>query len=141
MINSKLPEYIRNVVRDKREANEEIQAQLDEEGWTGFPRFLASLFFLAVDRRFGETASRTEVIRFVAELRSGLADDGLDISADDAENLILANIDPEHDYNIDPSMIGKIQAAAIYKIFTDEHIGDADLDALLSEAVTLASRA
>ncbi|GIG86410.1 hypothetical protein [Plantactinospora endophytica] len=135
-----LAAYIRTLVRGDNEANERIETQLDAEGWDGFPRFLAALFFLAVDRRFGENATSAEVIRFVADLRAGLADDAPAIDAQDAEALIRANIDPDADYDIEPSSIGKIQAAVTYKVLTDEKITDDELDALLAEATAIASR-
>ncbi|MFY1690813.1 hypothetical protein [Plantactinospora sp. WMMB782] len=139
-IKPELPAYIRALVRGDNEAHDRIQAQLDSEGWDGFPRFLASLCFLAVDRRFGDDATSADVIKFVADLRAGLADGGPEINAEDAEALIRANIDPEADYDIAPSMIGKIQAAVVYKVLTDEHITDEDLDAVLIEAAQLATR-
>lgn len=104
------------------------------------PRFLASLFFLAVDRRFRENYSPAEVIKFVADLRADLANGGPNISAEDAEALIRANLDPELDYDIEPSMIGKIQATVVYKVLTDASITDEQLDALLAEAAELAGR-
>lgn len=139
-IKPELPAYIRTLVRGEHDEHDRIQAQLDAEGWDGFPRFLASLFFLAVDRRFGERASRADVIKFVADLRADLAHGGPEIRAEDAEVLINANIDPDIDYDIDPDMVGKIQAATVYKVLTDEELSDADLDAFLAEAVQLASR-
>lgn len=139
-IKPELPMYIRTLVRGDNEAHDRIQAQLDSEGWDGFPRYLASLFFLAVDRRFGDNATPADVIKFVADLRAGLADGGPDINAEDAEALIRANIDPEADYDIDPTMIGKIQAAVVYKVLTDEPISDEDLNAILAEAAELAAR-
>ncbi|MGI5214642.1 hypothetical protein ACQEUR_17100, partial [Plantactinospora sp. CA-290183] len=73
-IKAELPAYVRALVRGDHQAHDQLQAQLDAEGWEGFPRFLSSLFFLAVDRRFGENATPAEVIKFVAELRADLAD-------------------------------------------------------------------
>ncbi|AVT32263.1 hypothetical protein C6361_25540 [Plantactinospora sp. BC1] len=139
-IKPELAAYVRTLVRGDNEANERIEAQLDGEGWDGFPRFLAALFFLAVDRRFGEDATSAEVIRFVADLRAGLADDAPAIDAQDAEALIKANIDPDADYDIEPSSIGKIQAAVTYKVLTDEQLTDEELDSFLTEATEIASR-
>ena len=139
-IRLELPAYIRTLIRGNHEEHDRIQAQLDAEGWDGFPRFLASLFFLAVERRFGESPAPTKVIKFVADLRADLVNGGPEINAEDAEALITATIDPEVEYDIDPSMIGKIQAATVYKILTDENIGDEELEAFLAEASELANR-
>ncbi|GIJ78304.1 hypothetical protein SAMN05443287_101103 [Micromonospora phaseoli] len=78
------------MVRGDHAANDAVEARLDAEGWDGLPRFLAAVFFLAVDRRFGETAGRPEVIAFVGELPAGLADGGPEINAEAAEQLIMS---------------------------------------------------
>ncbi|MFG2045911.1 hypothetical protein ACGFIW_00575 [Micromonospora sp. NPDC048935] len=138
-IKAELPEYIRTMVRGDHAANDAVEARLDAEGWDGLPRFLAAVFFLAVDRRFGETAGRSEVITFVGELRAGLADGGPEINAEAAEMLIMSVIDPSVDYSIDQEMIGRIQAATVQTILTDENLTDSELDALLAEAVRISS--
>jgi hypothetical protein len=140
MVGPELPAYIRTLVRGDREANDQLEAKLDASGWNGFPRFLAALFFLAVDRRFGETGSHADVIKFVAELRADLTNGGPDLNAEAAETLIESILDPSIDYNIDQNMIGKIQAATVYKVLTEEDLPDSRLDAFLAEAVELANR-
>lgn len=139
-IQPELPEYIRTLVRGDREANDRIEAQLDADGWEGFARFLAALFFLAVDRRFGEDAAPSDVIKFVAELRADLSRGGPAIDAEAAETLIGSIIDPAVDYTIDQGMIGRIQAATVYKVLADADLTDAELAAVLAEAVQLAER-
>ncbi|WP_422737171.1 hypothetical protein ACN263_27685 [Micromonospora sp. WMMD729] len=139
MIKPDLIEYVRTMIRSDYAANESIGARLDAEGWDGFPRFLAALFFVAVDRRFGETADRVGVIKFVADLRAQY-EGGPEIRADDVESLILATIDPSLDYAVSPEMVGRIQAATVQKIFTDETLTDIELEALLAEAAQFASR-
>ncbi|MET8041781.1 hypothetical protein ABZU25_13065 [Micromonospora sp. NPDC005215] len=141
MIKPELPEYIRTMVRGDHAANDAVEARLDAEGWDGLPRFLAAVFFLAVDRRFGEAAGRADVITFVGDLRAGLADGGPEINAEAAEALIMSIIDPSIDYSISQEMIGRIQAATVQKILTDDHLTDDELNALLNEAAGLASRA
>ncbi|WP_326561274.1 hypothetical protein [Micromonospora sp. NBC_01796] len=139
-IKPELPEYIRTLVRGDHDANDRIEAKLDAEGWGGFPRFLAALFFITVDRRFGESSTPADVIKFVAELRADLSQGGPDIDAEAAEALITSIIDPSVDYTIDQSMIGRIQAATVYRVLTQEDLTDTDLDAVLAEAVELSSR-
>ncbi|MEU8422037.1 hypothetical protein AB0C15_14300 [Micromonospora sp. NPDC048835] len=141
MVRPELPEYIRTMVRGDHAANDAVEARLDAEGWDGLPRFLAAVFFLAVDRRFGETTGRSEVITFVGGLRAGLADGGPEIDAEAAETLIMSIIDPSIDYSIRQEMIGRIQAATVQKILTEENLTDDELDAMLAEAVSLSSRA
>ncbi|MEU3454028.1 hypothetical protein ABZ671_10540 [Micromonospora sp. NPDC006766] len=142
MINPDLLEYARTMIRGDYDANDAVEARLDADadGWDGFPRFLAAMFFLAVDRRFGVGAGRPEVIKFVADLRAGLGEGGPDIQPDAAEQLILSIIDPSIDYEISQAMIGRVQAATVQKIFTEGDLSDAELDALLAEAAQLAQR-
>ncbi|WP_243706488.1 MULTISPECIES: hypothetical protein [unclassified Micromonospora] len=141
MINPDLLDYVRTMIRGDYAANDVVEARLDADGWDGFPRFLAALFFVAVDRRFGTAAGPPEVIKFVGDLRAGLGEDSPDIQPDAAERLILSIIDPSVDYSISQDMIGRIQAATIQKILTEEDFSDAELDALLAEAAELAQRA
>jgi hypothetical protein len=141
MINPDLPEYVRTMVRGDYAASVAVEARLDAAGWDGFARFLAALFFLAVDRRFGAAANRAEVIMFVAELRASLSEGGPVIDAEAAEAFILATIDPSADYSASQEMIGRIQAATIQKVLTEDDLTDAELDALLAEAVEITPEA
>jgi hypothetical protein len=135
-----LTDYVRTLVRGDHGSNDLIEAHLDAVGWEGFPRFLASLFFLAVDRRFGDNASTADVIRFVAALRADLSEGGPDLDVSAAETLIKSILDPSIEYTISQEMIGKIQAATVYRVLADEKLSDNDLDAFLAEAARLAER-
>lgn len=96
--------------------------------------------FLVVEHRFGAHAEAAELIRFVAELRADLSRGGPEIDPTSAEQLIRSILDPSVDYTIDQAMIGKIQAATVYKVLTEEKLADKDLDALLVEAGRIAER-
>ncbi|MFY1635845.1 hypothetical protein ACN27F_21640 [Solwaraspora sp. WMMB335] len=133
-----MPTYIRTLVRNQHDLNDEIEARLDRDGWDGFPRFLAALFFIAVDRRFGESALPAEIIRFVAALREDLSHGGPDIDPVGAEALIKSALDPAADYNLSQEVIGKIQVAASYKILSEGDLSDAELDEVLAEATEFA---
>jgi hypothetical protein len=133
-------EYVRTMVRGDHEANDQIEARLDEQGWDGFPRFMSALFFLAIDRRFGSKIDKAKVITFVAEMRADVANDGPEIDGQAAETLIESIIDASVEYSIPQSMIGTIQAAAVYKVLTEDRLSDTALDAFLAEAEKLANR-
>jgi hypothetical protein len=134
-------EYIRTLIRDDIEANDQIEARLDREGWgDGFAKFIASLFFLAVDRRFGEKLDRSQIIRFVADMRADLSTRGEDLDAHAAETLISSIIDPSIDYHLDQATIGKIQGATIYNVLRDASLTDEELDRLIAEATDIAAR-
>ncbi|MFV2021514.1 hypothetical protein [Micromonospora sp. LOL_023] len=118
--------------------NDEIEARLDRDGWDGFPRFLASLFFIAVDSRFSDATPSGEIIRFVASLREDLSHGGPDIDPIGAEALIRSVLSPAIDYDLTPEMVTKIQAATMYKIFSEGDLSDAELDEILAEATEFA---
>jgi hypothetical protein len=128
------------MVRGDHAANDRVEANLDEQGWDGFPRLMSALFFMAVDRRFGAGAAPAEIIKFVAELRADVSDGGPEIDAAAAETLIQSVVDPTVDYDIPQRMIGTIQAAAVFKVLTEDNLADEALDAFLAEAAQLASR-
>lgn len=138
-VRPELLEYVRALVRGDTETYDRLQAQLENEGWPGFPRFLAALFFIAVDRRFGTNVDLPQIIRFVAEMRADVSDGGPPIDPVGAENLIRSIIDPTVDYDLDPDAIGTIQATAIYKILSEDCV-DEELESVLAEASVLASR-
>jgi phage FluMu protein gp41 len=137
-----LVEYIRTLVRDDVAANDEIEAQLDREGWgDDFPRFSTVLFFLAVNLRFGNELDRARIIQFVAELRISTSNGGPEIDASAAESLIAAAIDQTLDYNISQEMIGRIQGATIYKALKEANLTDQDLTSLIQEATEITDNA
>ena len=139
-MNPELPNYVRTLVRGERELNDQIEERLDRDGWDGLPRFLASLFFAAVDRRFGENALPGEIIRFVAALREDLSYGGPDIDPVGAEALIKSVLDPTVDYDLGQEMIGRIQLATSYKILSEGDLSDAELDEILAEATEFATQ-
>lgn len=139
-VKPELKKYFLTLVQMDREENDRVAAELDASGWDGFPRLLAALFFVAVERKFDEGASSEEIIRFVAELRATLSDGGPSFKAEDAEQLIRANLDPALDIDVEPEMIGRIQAAAVYRILADEKLPEAQLGALIDDAFALATR-
>ena len=133
-------DYIRTFLRRQNAANDQIEAKLDAEGWDGFAKFQAALFFLAVEHRFGNKIVHADIIKFVADMRAEVGPDGPKIDAEAAETLIKSIIDDSIDYDIAPRMIGTVQATTIYKVFSEAGLSDEDLDAVFDEAEALANR-
>ncbi|GAB3942699.1 hypothetical protein [Micromonospora vulcania] len=131
--------YIRTMVTGDHAENDRIEARLDSQGWEGFPTLLGAVFYLAVDRRFPNGAGPDEVIRFVSQMRSTTTG-GPETDATSAERLINAALDPSIDTDIDPKVAGRIQGLTILHTLGGRAISDEDLDALLTEALDLASR-
>ncbi|WP_189043278.1 hypothetical protein [Micromonospora sonchi] len=132
--------YIRTMIRGDHEANDRIEARLDEIGWDGFPALLGAVFYFAVNRRFDERTSPGEIMRFVADMRARTPPGTPEIDANAAETLIRAAVDPDVETAIDPQMAGRIQGLVILNILGGGAVGDDELDETLAEAAALASR-
>ncbi len=137
-IKSELVEYVRTLVRDDHEANIRYEEKLDEEGWDGWPAFLGALFFLTLQRRFSGGYDETEAIRLVADLRARTSNGGPVIDPASAELLIKAVFDPAVQVDLQPETLGHIETMAVYAILSEENLPDAALEALLTEARTVA---
>ncbi|MGC4867257.1 hypothetical protein ACLQ3B_17710 [Micromonospora sp. DT53] len=133
-------DYIRTMVRGDHEANDRVEARLDQLGWDGFPTLLGAVFYFAVNRRFNERTPPGEIMRFVADIRAAAPAGAPEIDANASETLIRAAVDPDVETAIDPQMAGRIQGLVILAILGDEAITDDDLDVLLADAVALANR-
>jgi hypothetical protein len=95
MNSPEMVEYIRTMVRGDHEANDRIEARLDEIGWDGFPALLGAVFYFAVNQRFNERTSPGEIMRFVADMRAAAPAGTPEIDANAAETLIRAAVDPD----------------------------------------------
>ncbi|MFI6064453.1 hypothetical protein ACIA47_04165 [Micromonospora sp. NPDC051227] len=140
MSSPEMVDYIRTMVRGDHEANDRVEARLDQLGWDGFPTLLGAVFYFAVNRRFDERTPPGEIMRFVADMRAATPAGAPEIDANSAETLIRAAVDPDVETAIDPQMAGRIQGLVILAILGDDAIADDDLDALLADAVALANR-
>ncbi|MEO3769911.1 hypothetical protein [Micromonospora sp. B9E7] len=140
MSSPEMVDYIRTMVRGDHEANDRVEARLDQLGWDGFPTLLGAVFYFAVNRRFDEQTSPGEIMRFVADIRAAVPAGAPEIDANAAETLIRAAVDPDVETAIDPQMAGRIQGLVILAILGNHAIADDDLEALLADAVALANR-
>ncbi|WP_341719460.1 hypothetical protein QQG74_06885 [Micromonospora sp. FIMYZ51] len=140
MSSPEMVDYIRTMVRGDHEANDRIEARLDEIGWDGFPTLLGAVFYFAVNRRFDERTSAGEIMRFVADMRAAAPAGTPEIDANAAETLIRAAVDPDVETAIAPQMAGRIQGLVILEILGNGAVGDDELNELLAEAAALATR-
>jgi hypothetical protein len=131
-------EFIRTLVEGNYEATGRYEQRLDEQGWAGFPRFLGTVFFLAVERRFGAD-NRGEIIRFVADLRARGGEETVDVDPHTAETTIRKVFDPALRIDVDQTAIGRIQTLVVHKILTEENLSPAELDTFLGEAEEFAA--
>ncbi|MGC4768616.1 hypothetical protein ACLQ25_06460 [Micromonospora sp. DT44] len=140
MSSPEMVDYIRTMIRGDHEANDRVEARLDELGWDGFPTLLGAVFYFAVNRRFDEQTSPGEIVRFVADMRASTPAGTPEIDANAAERLIRAAVNPDIETDIDPEMAGRVQGLVILRILGHGATSDEDLDALLAAAADLASQ-
>ncbi|MBF9130203.1 hypothetical protein I0C86_14740 [Plantactinospora sp. S1510] len=138
MIRPQIVDYIRTFVRDDYTTNDQIEAQLNEDGWDGFAPFLSAIFFYAIDLHFDGKRDDRAIRQFVAEMRSDNADVANQIDASQAENAIFAVLDSSVDLEVSPEMLGRVQTFAVHKALVEANLSDAELDSLLNRAKHLA---
>ncbi len=135
-----LVEFVRTLICGDLEANDRYEQKLDEEGWDGWPQFLAALFAIAINRRFGGHYDEAQVIRFAAELRIEARYSSLTLNPLDIETLIKAVLVPAVDLKIAEEVMGEIQILAVYMILTQEKLFAEALDNLLDDARSVADK-
>jgi len=133
-------EYLRTMLRGDYAENDRLETKLDAEGWGDFMTLLGAVFYFAVNRRLNEQASENQIVQFVAEMRSVAPVDAQEIDANAAERLVKAALDPNVDVDIDPEMGATIQGLAIMYVLGEGRASEQEIDALLAEAVEVASR-
>lgn len=129
-------ELIRALVLGDDQAMDHYQRRLDDAGWAGARRFLSTLFFMTVRRRFA-SHDEADIIRFVADIRA--TTDPSSINPSDAEALIRKALDPDIPISITQDQLGRIQTLVVYRVLADENLAPEALDDRLREAEELAA--
>jgi hypothetical protein len=132
-------DYIRTMVKGDCAENDRVEARLDAQGWEDFRTLLGAVFYFAVNRRFPNGASDSEVMRFVTDMRAE-STGGRETDANSAEALLRAALDPSIETDVEPMMAGRVQGLAILHILGGGRVTDDELDALLAEALEASSR-
>ena len=136
-------EYLRTMVRGQFEENDRIEERLNSNGWGDWSVFLASCFYLAVDRHFKRPADSDEIVRFVADMRIWVGDDGPQIDPSLAETLIRSVLDEDVDVDmqaLDQDMLGRVETLVVYRVLSTSNLSDAELDAIFDRARRMVSR-
>jgi hypothetical protein len=104
----------------------------------GYAVLLAVAFFEAADQRFGESASRNDVIDFVADVRSRTEPLRDEIDPRTAERVMLAVLDDMNLDDLAPADIRKHQTLLLAGLVADERFSATELDEFLIKARGLA---
>ncbi|GAB2934032.1 hypothetical protein GCM10027280_22370 [Micromonospora polyrhachis] len=130
-------EYVRTLVRDDHEANDQIEVRFGDGKWgEAVASFMSAVFFYAMDLRFQGKCDDRSILAFVAELRSQNPEFEMDPKV--AERVIAATLDDGLELAVTPEALGAIQTLAAYKALSEANLSDAELDALLHDAARLA---
>jgi hypothetical protein len=121
------------------DSHKRLFGQLDRTAAkTGYTALLTAAFFEAVDRRFAQNGTTTDVVEFVADVRARHLKDADDIDPRAAERLILAMFTDEDVDDLDTETKVSTQIILLYALITDARLDDAGLDGFLAEARKLA---
>lgn len=137
-------ETLRAQLAGRTEAHLRMLDQLDPvEAGTGYAMLIGAAFFEAAERRFirnGKYVPDTEVIEFVAAVRSVNEATAKTLDPEIAERIILAALDKGEIDDIDDETILGHEVFLLGAIISDEHLNDEELDAFLTQARTTADR-
>lgn len=118
---------------------ERLTRELAASGrWPGFGELVYSAFVTAVRRRFGPTWTSAQVVRFTAQVRNGLRADDVDLDPLATEILIRQALGDPVTSNHDDDNHAQVMLFMLGELISEEHLGDAGLDAFLAEARALA---
>jgi hypothetical protein len=118
-----------------REKYERLWAQLDQDAAKmGYTALIAGAFIEAVERRFAQTGTHTDVIEFVADARSRVDELSAKIDPLTAERLILAVYTDEEIDDLDANTVVRTQMLLLATLVADEQFDDAALDDFLGKA-------
>jgi hypothetical protein len=120
---------------------EELHARLDRgQDAAAYTALIIAAFFEAADRRFAKNGTTADIITFVAGLRARSDRLGQEIDPQTAERLIRAALTDEDISDLNDQVKGRIYPVVLAALVADEHPGDTQLDALITQARHLANR-
>ncbi len=118
-----------------------LHGQLNrDEARTGYTALLTAAFVEAVERRFGKTGTPSDVVTFVADVRSRSDRLAEEIDPQAAELLIRAALTGDDIDDLDAGTIGGLYVVLLAGLISDEQLDDARLDDFLGEARKLADQ-
>jgi hypothetical protein len=128
------------LVRDFAE-HKRLIAQIGEAGaWKGYNELISAAFFEAVYRRFAQQYTTADIIGYVAEIRTRLADPDRGIDPDVAERLIRQALGEDSVSGIDKKTLIHTEGVVLAALIMDEQMDGAELDAFMAHAREVADR-
>jgi hypothetical protein len=132
---------IRAYLKGDLDLYHQLYVKLDRStGHAAYTALVTAAFVEAVDRRFGKTGTASDVIDFVADVRSRSDQVGEQIDPRGAERVIRAALTDENVDDIDGKTLVRLYVVLLAALVSDEQLDDAGLDDFLAEARKLADR-
>jgi len=130
----------RTLLTGENEENQRLQQKLDQsDGWEGYGALISAGFVMAAERWF-DKPSDTDIVEYVASVRSRSDELGEKIDPVIAERLIKAMHSDETIDDIDPTPLIGTQLVLLVALIHDAQLDDAELEAFLAEAKGLADQ-
>jgi hypothetical protein len=107
---------------------------------SGYRALGSAAFVVAVQRRFGAEANRSDVIEFVGSARARGSEVADQVDPEIAERVIMAFYTGQSLDDIDPRTSWEHQMILMAAIIAGEHLDDDGLDSFLDEARKLADQ-
>lgn len=118
-----------------------LRGQLaDEPDKVGYTALIAAAFWEAVERRFPSGTPKSEVIRFVGDVRSRAPEADELLDQDAAERMILAVFTDESIAGLDTRTVVSHEVTLLSALVADEQLDDDKLDGFLAAARKVADQ-
>ena len=131
---------LRALLTEDFETYSRLNSELDRSANKAFAAVLGAAFTEAVNRRFDDKPSPSEIITFVANTRAAYERAGQMVSAEDAEHMIRAALGEDHLVdNMTGHAMGTAQTAVLFAIVHDNGSSAGQIDDLLKVAEARAS--
>ncbi|WBB54420.1 hypothetical protein [Verrucosispora sp. WMMD573] len=131
---TKLGELIQAMARSDWDTTDSLIADLDRAKWAGGLQVIGAAFAIAVNRRFGPSASPADVAQFVAAARASY-EEGDSLPALEMEGLIRAALgEAELADNIAPDVALGAELIVLTHFLQEANLTQEQLDAFVAEA-------
>lgn len=124
------------------ETFERLNGELDrsKEGRTAYATLITATFARAVQRRFNAKTPRSEIIDYVADVRSRSDNVAAKLDPDRAERMIMTIIGDENVDDLDSNERIQVAMFLIAGLVADANFDEAELEAFLERSRSLADK-
>lgn len=130
---------LRNLLTGNLDEYRRAIAEMDQsDGWKGYNQLITAAFVEAVNRRFGARYTLTDIVEYVAEVRTRLRNPYRGINPNVAERLIRKALGEGTVRGIDKKTLIRSAGVLLVALVVDEKLDGAALDSFLADARAIA---